>query len=305
MICLKAEVAMKILFIGCVKSSEIFLQKLVKLHAEIVGVVSKKESSFNADFVDIGYIAQKEGIPLYYTQDVNSYNTICFIENKKPDIIFCFGWSQLLCPQVLSIAPEGAVGFHPAALPQNRGRHPIIWALALGLSTTASTFFKMDSGADTGKILMQDIVSISYDDDAESLYNKIIIKGCEQLEKILKQYAEGNVQLIEQDAATGNTWRKRGKHDGKIDWRMTSFMIYNLVRALSKPYVGAHFVYQGEDYKVWSVKERFLPHIQNIEPGKVLEVYSETHFLVRTGEHALEVLECDAVKLKSGAYLME
>ncbi|MFQ8877714.1 MAG: hypothetical protein ACLR7N_03875 [Roseburia hominis] len=43
----------------------------------------------------------------------------------------------------------------------------------------------------------------------------------------------------------GNVWRKRGKRDGEIDWRMSSRAIYNLVRALTKPYVGAHFVYRG------------------------------------------------------------
>jgi len=41
----------------------------------------------------------------------------------------------------LGIAPLGVVGFHPAALPANRGRHPLIWALFLGLKKTASTFF--------------------------------------------------------------------------------------------------------------------------------------------------------------------
>lgn len=35
----------------------------------------------------------------------------------------------------------GVLGYHPAKLPQNRGRHPLIWALALGLKKSASTFF--------------------------------------------------------------------------------------------------------------------------------------------------------------------
>ncbi|WP_408641721.1 DUF4422 domain-containing protein [Sporofaciens musculi] len=57
----------------------------------------------------------------------------------------------------------------------------------------------------------------------------------------------------------GNSWRKRGKTDGKIDWRMSVRAIYNLVRALAKPYVGAHFEYQGLEYKVWKVKEIVFP----------------------------------------------
>ena len=82
--------------------------------------------------------------------------------------------SRLLKEEILSIAPFGVVGFHATALPANRGRHPIIWALVLGLSETASTFFFMDEGADSGDILSQYKLSISENDNAESLYKKVI-----------------------------------------------------------------------------------------------------------------------------------
>ena len=52
------------------------------------------------------------------------------------------------------------MGYHPAELPYNRGRHPIIWALALGLKSTASTFFYMKEGADDGDIISQEIVKL-------------------------------------------------------------------------------------------------------------------------------------------------
>jgi methionyl-tRNA formyltransferase len=63
---------------------------------------------------------------------------------------FCLGWSNLLKAEILKAAPLGVIGFHPAALPANRGRHPLIWALGLGLDETATTFFFMDKGADRG-----------------------------------------------------------------------------------------------------------------------------------------------------------
>ena len=36
---------------------------------------------------------------------------------------------------------------------------------------------------------------------------------------------------------------------------MTSKAILNLVNALSKPYIGAHLEFQGNDIKVWEVKK--------------------------------------------------
>ncbi|MFQ8877716.1 MAG: hypothetical protein ACLR7N_03890 [Roseburia hominis] len=43
---------MRVLFIGCVRSSELFLNKLLQMKADIVGVVTKAEAGINADFVD-------------------------------------------------------------------------------------------------------------------------------------------------------------------------------------------------------------------------------------------------------------
>ena len=52
---------------------------------------------------------------------------------------------------------------------------------------------------------------------------------------------------------------------------MTSKAIYNLVRALTKPYVGAHINYKNEKIIVWETK--IIQNKQNnIECGKVLEI---------------------------------
>ena len=68
----------------------------------------------------------------------------------------------------------GVIGYHPAALPKNRGRHPLIWALVLGLKKTASSFFIMDERADSGDVISQEEIIINDDDDASSLYAKMI-----------------------------------------------------------------------------------------------------------------------------------
>ena len=84
--------------------------------------------------------------------------------------------------KILSKSPIGVIGFHPAALPANRGRHPIIWSLALGLKSTASTFFFMDKNVDSGDILSQASIKISDSDDARSLYDKVTKTALSQIE---------------------------------------------------------------------------------------------------------------------------
>lgn len=122
---------MRILFVGCVKSSEFFLKKLIEIKANVVGVITKDESRFNTDFVDLGEICRIQKIDYFYVKHINSSESKGYIASKNVDIILCLGWSQLLDKEVLAMPRVGCVGFHPAELPYNRGRHPLIWALAL------------------------------------------------------------------------------------------------------------------------------------------------------------------------------
>ena len=59
---------MRIVFIGCVESSYLFLKELIKNNIEIAGVVTKKESSFNSDFCDLSLICEENDIEYIHIQ---------------------------------------------------------------------------------------------------------------------------------------------------------------------------------------------------------------------------------------------
>lgn len=239
-----------------------------------------------------------------YVEHINDMDSINYIRSKNPDLIYCFGWSQLISAEIIHIPPKGIIGFHPAELPYNRGRHPIIWALVLGLARTASTFFYITEGADEGDIISQELIPIENSDNAQTLYDKIMNKAQKQIKIFTHQFATDSIVPIRQDNRKANVWRKRTKEDGKIDWRMGAKSIYNLVRALTKPYVGAHFTYGQLEYKVWSVKELSDSGYDNIEYGKVLKVMSEKSFVIKTGDGVLLIEDCDPIQLKEGEYLL-
>ena len=156
---------MKILFIGSVEYSARTLEFLIKCKSNIVGICTLQSSKINSDHVDLSVIAKKFRIPVKYTPNINSKESIEWISKFNPDIIFCFGWSYLIRSELLNIPSLGVLGFHPSPLPRNRGRHPIVWSLALGLEKTASTFFFMDKYADSGEILSQALIDMSKDDN--------------------------------------------------------------------------------------------------------------------------------------------
>lgn len=293
---------MKIVFIGTVEFSLNTLIKLIDINANIVGVCTKKESKFNADFANLTPICKENNIPIYYADDINEKESFTWISSLNPDIIFCFGWSSLIKDKLLNFPQMGIVGFHPSELPQNRGRHPIIWALVQGLEKTSSTFFFMDKGVDSGDILSQEDVEIKYEDDAKTLYTKITHTALKQIEVFLPLLENRSYKKIPQDHSKANIWRKREKKDGLIDFRMSSKTIYNLVRALTKPYVGAHLEYKDEDITIWKVEE-VENNDSNIESGKILDI-SNNKILIKTYNGAIRVLEHEFKKLpQKGEYL--
>ncbi len=263
---------MKIVFIGTVQFSYDALTCVLQEGGNVVAVITQNEAGINADFKDIEPLCDKNNIPCMKTDNINSSKVHNWVNAFVPDIAFCFGWSQLIKKELISMMPMGIVGFHPAMLPANRGRHPLIWALLLDeMDITGSTFFFIDEGADTGDILSQKRVPIFYKDKAIDLYNRVTEQALKQIKEFLPHLQQGTYKKIPQDASKANTWRKRTKKDGLIDFRMSSRAIYKLVRALSYPYVGAHVEYKGQEIKVWDACE-ILDRYNNIEPGKVIEV---------------------------------
>ncbi|CAM3852372.1 formyltransferase family protein [Aquirufa aurantiipilula] len=292
---------MRIIFIGSVYFSKVMLEKLIELNALVVGVITKEKSSFNADFEDLSSIAIRNRIPFNYVQNINESSSIEWIKNLNADIIFCFGWSNLIKKDVLTTCPLGVIGFHPSLLPQNRGRHPLIWAKVLGLKKSGTSFFFMDEGADTGDLLDQKEFEILFEDDAAVLYEKMISNALQQIQSFLPKLQNGTFSKCKQ-SNLGNIWRKRNAADGLIDFRMTSESICNLVRGLSKPYPGAHCLFMGEEIKIWNV-ELSISHEENLEPGKVLEV-NEANIKVKTFDGAIILTKHEFITIPPlGSYL--
>ncbi|MEY4760819.1 MAG: hypothetical protein RLZZ200_675 [Pseudomonadota bacterium] len=294
---------MRVVLIGAVEFSRAALERLLALGTQVVGVCTLAESAFNSDHVDLAALCRTANLPCFHADRADAGEMAAWIRDAAPDVILCLGWSRLLGKDILDIAPLGVIGFHPAALPRNRGRHPLVWALVLGLDATASTFFFMDASADGGDLLDQRPVPIDPQDDARTLYDKVTQTALEQLTTFLPMLAAGTYPRVPQDLSRATSWRRRGRRDGQIDWRMSARSIHNLVRGLTRPYVGAHFVAaDGRDIKVW--KSAVVDGVPlDLEPGKVLALDSNGP-IIKCGEAAICLLETEpSFKPNVGDYL--
>ena len=286
---------MRIVFVGAVEFSRHCLEEVVKNGGNVVAVLTlaKEHAGFHSDYADLSDIAMQHGITVHSIKNINDLETVELIRSLKPDVIFVFGWSQLISKSVLEIPPLGCIGTHPTLLPRNRGRHPIVWALVKGLEESGLTFLYLDEGADSGDILWQKPFPIALEDDAKSLYEKIKALASEAIRKFLPQLEQGTALRMPQDYSQATYWRKRTEKDGEIHWTEPTMKTYNLIRALARPYVGAHTYVKGEKLLVWRARlpQRPLPsETLSLQPGTIF-ARTDTGFDVRTGDGYLTVLE--------------
>ena len=260
---------MRIVYIGIVDFSYHCLCDLLKNQGDVVGIITSRNYKNNSDYCDLTPISDQHNIPIHYCENVNAPETMEWIKDREPNIIFCWGWSQLIKPELLSLPPMGIIGVHPALLPKNRGRHPLIWSLVLGLKESGLTFFFMDEGADSGPILSQKRFEITSEDTANTLYEKIKELATIQIAEFLPFLISNDYDTVMQDSEKSNYWRKRSVKDGMIDWRMNGVAILNLIRALTKPYPGAQFNYKEQTITVWGAHRYHQETFSNIEPGKI------------------------------------
>ena len=169
------------------------------------------------------------------------------------------------------------------------------------------SFFYIDEGTDSGDILWQKSFKITLEDDAHSVYEKIEKLASKAIEEFLPQLETGAAPRIPQDHSQATYWRKRIEKDGEINWGSSTIEAYNLIRALTCPYVGAHTFINGRKMIIWRSKipKDLLPdEAKRLNSGTIFSKDNGT-FTVRTGDSYLTVLnyEMQGEDISIGAQL--
>ena len=86
------------------------------------------------------------------------------------DLIVCAYSHEYINGPALRKARYGGVGYHPSLLPELRGRHAVEDAVKLGLEKTGGSIYVLDSGWDTGAVLLRDTVNVDAGETPEHLW---------------------------------------------------------------------------------------------------------------------------------------
>jgi len=238
----------------------------------------------NLWFDSVAEIAAENGLQVFAPDNINHPLWVERIRELAPDIIFSFYYRAIVGPEILAIPKNGCFNLHGSLLPKYRGRCPVNWVLLNGEQETGVTLHYMTPLPDNGDIVAQKRIAISPNDTALSLHSKITTAASLLLDTYLPLFPAGTQPRIPQDHSLATYFGGRRPADGAIDWQQSADRIYNLVRAVTKPYPGA-FSYLGNRRVVfWSV--RSISEDTKQQPGTIL---SEKPLIIQCGQGAVEV----------------
>lgn len=264
---------MKIVFMG---TPEFAVPSLIRLIEEfdVKAVLTQpdkpKGRGKKLAMSEIKEVALKYSIPVFQpTKLKNDIEVINKLKEINPDFIVVVAYGQILTKEILSIPKFGCINLHASLLPKYRGAAPINWAVIKGEQVSGNTTMFMDSGLDTGDMLLKSEVQITDNMSAGELHDILKEDGAELLIKTLNDILNGNIKRIKQSEAKSFYASMLNKEMAEINWNKSNKEIHNLIRGMN-PWPVAYTHYNGETMKIYSSE------IINIEtkavPGTITNV---------------------------------
>ncbi len=222
--------------------------------------------------------ARRLDLPLREVETVKHGPGFQALEEARPDVLVVVAYGEILPDAVLGLPAVAPVNLHFSLLPALRGASPVQHALLLGLAETGVTTMVMDSGLDTGPLLLQRIEEVRDDDDAGSLGERLAAIGGGLLVESLDGLAAGALTARPQEGEPTLAPKLR-REDRWLDWSEPAAAIVRRVRALA-PEPGASTTFRDDVLKVFRASVR---DGGALEPGAVART-PEGDLLVGAGD---------------------
>ncbi len=172
------------------------------------------------------------------------------MQAAQADAMVVVAYGLILPQWVLELPVHGCFNIHASLLPRWRGAAPIHRAIEAGDAETAVTIMQMDTGLDTGDMLLAHTTPIVASDTTGSLQDRLAVLGGRLMVLALELAAGGALKPVRQ-ALDGVTYaHKIEKHEAVIDWTQPAQVISQRVRAFN-PFPGTSSRLNGDTFKIW------------------------------------------------------
>jgi methionyl-tRNA formyltransferase len=261
----------------------------------------KGETQQVAGYYDLRPFLDGKGIPWIHARNYNLKNQEdrSALLAQRFDLLLVIGWQRLIPDWFLNALSIGAFGMHGSSkpLPHGRGRSPMNWSLIRGKTIFFTHLFRYMPGVDDGPVVGVQTFDITPWDDCHTLHLKNTVAMIKLCAKHLPELLQGEAKLQSQPKEPASYYPKREAEDGLIYWTDTTADIFNLIRAVTRPFPGA-FTYLDDDPRKKVFIWRAIPFDTQLSwpmavPGEIVQTFYDGSFVVKTGDSTLLVQESE------------
>lgn len=275
---------MKIVFMGTPDFAVPSLKKIIEKYNVSAIVTQPDKPSGRGKKITISPVKEvglSNGIPIFQPKKIRTDSIVIEkLKEIKPDFIIVVAYGQIITKEILDIPRLGCICLHASLLPMYRGSSPINWSLINGETRTGNTTILMDTGIDTGDMLMKSEFDVPESMTAGELYNLLKTDGAKLLEETIDGIVSGKISGVKQQNEESSYIKMLNKEMARINWNDSSINIHNLIRGLSSwPYKNinswptAHTYYKDIPIKIFKSKSLESNIIK--PPGYIIEANND------------------------------
>lgn len=170
------------------------------------------------------------------------------VASEPFDLFALASYGRILPKELIALPRLGALNVHPSLLPKYRGATPIQSAIASGERETGVTIMLMDTGMDTGDVVLQERVAIEAGETYGELHDRLARLGAELLARAIDLAQRDALERRPQTGEPSVT-RPIGKNDLLVNLSWPPQRVVDTVRAFS-PQPAARAELAGEVVKI-------------------------------------------------------
>lgn len=216
------------------------------------------------------------------------------VKNIPFDLGVAVAFGKIFRPDFLALPKLGIINVHFSLLPLLRGAAPVQHSLFQNFQKTGVSVFWINPGMDDGPLFLQKEIAVDAQDDAQTLFEKLIPLGLDALQETLKAIEAGHlVKTPQQGTPTLAPMIK--KEDALMDFgNMTAEQIHHRVRGLAcgpKARCFVHLHGKSELLQLLQTRLADLPEPASAAAGSVLAVESGKGILVKCKQGSIWITQ--------------
>ena len=279
---------MKLAFAGTPDFAATVLRSLLASEHEVALVISqpnrRRGRGRKLSATPVAELAQDNGLPLRQPDRIGEAAE----EISDYDALVVAAYGQILRPDTLYAARQGAWNVHASLLPAYRGAAPIERAIMTGEVETGISVMRMDEGLDTGPVALQYPTPIPPEMTGGELTQVLAELGAKAITEVISSLEDNSIILSQQDSVNATYAPKLEDEEKVIRWGERVEKVHDLVRALA-PHMGARTFHPDVSGPIKALRSKILRHgLPQAEPGNILP--AQGRLLVTCGNGVLEIM---------------